>query len=103
MSTNSDSAVMRSFAKATRRVRVLAHPHQTRHAATVYQITDRLHDNRAARVSGDDISATAGAWLAEFGLHSPLVDQLAHAVVVGDWPTTHALSDRLLVDITVAA
>ena len=70
---------------------------------TVYQITDRLHDGRTARVPGNQISATVSAWLAELGAHSPLVDDLSRAVSTGDWPATHAISERLSVDIAVAA
>ena len=42
------------------------------------------------------------AWLAEVGAHSPLVDDLARAVHVGDWPTTHALGECLSVDAAIA-
>jgi hypothetical protein len=69
----------------------------------IYQITDRLHDGRTARVPGDQVGATVSAWLAELDVHSPLVDDLSRAVRAGDWPATHAIGDWLSVDVTVAA
>jgi len=42
------------------------------------------------------------AWLAEVGAHSPLVDDLARAVRVGDWPAAHALGECLSVEVAVA-
>ncbi len=72
-------------------------------AGTVYQIADRLHAGRMVRVSSDQIAATVSGWLAELGADSPLADDLARAVRVGDWPVAHALEDFLSVDVTVAA
>jgi hypothetical protein len=37
------------------------------------------------------------------GAQSPLVDDLSRAVSTGDWPATHAISERLSVDVAVAA
>ncbi|HEY5149763.1 MAG TPA: hypothetical protein VIJ23_08060 [Mycobacterium sp.] len=51
-------------------------------------------------VAAHEIAATVAAWLAELGVHSPLVDQLASAVVKGDWMTARAIADHLSVDFT---
>lgn len=75
---------------------------QHRPAPTIYQLTDRLHDGHMARVPAHQITATVGAWLAEVGAQSPLVDDLALAVRVGDWPAAYALGDCLSVDIAIA-
>ena len=72
-------------------------------ACTIYQLTDRLHDGHMARVPAHQIKATVCVWLAELGAQSPLVDDLAHAVHVGDWPAAHALSEWLSVDVAVAS
>jgi hypothetical protein len=75
---------------------------RTRHA-TVYQVTDRLHDGRALRVSSDQIASTVSGWLAELGVTSPMVDDFARAVRGGDWPAAHAFGDMFSVDVAVAA
>jgi hypothetical protein len=69
---------------------------------TIYQLTDRLHDGHVARVPVHEITATVSAWLAEVGADSPLVDHLARAVRVGDWPAAYALGECLSVDVAVA-
>ena len=69
---------------------------------TIYQLTDRLHDGHVARVADHEITATVSAWLAEVGADSPLVDDLARAVRVGDWPAAYALGECLSVDVAVA-
>lgn len=69
----------------------------------MYHLADLLHEGHAVDVPGQDIAPTLSTWLAELGAHTPLVEDLARAVCAGDWPTTHAISDRLSVDITVAA
>ena len=69
----------------------------------IYQLTDRLHDGHMARVPAHQITATVSAWLAEVGAHSPLVNDLARAVRVGDWPATHALGECLSVEAAVAS
>ena len=71
-------------------------------APTIYQLTDRLHDGHMARVPAHQITATVSAWLAEVGARSPLVDDLARAVSVGDWAATYALGDCLSVDVAIA-
>jgi hypothetical protein len=68
-----------------------------------YRVTDRLHDGRTARVPVEGVAPTVATWLAELGAHSPMVDDLVGAVRCGDWPTAHALADRLSIDIAVAA
>lgn len=68
----------------------------------IYQLTDRLHDGHMARVPVDEITATVSEWLADVGAHSPLVDDLARAVRIGDWPTAYALGEYLSVDVAVA-
>ena len=37
------------------------------------------------------------------GTHTALVDDLARAICAADWPTAYAISDRLSVDVSVAA
>jgi len=41
----------------------------------------------AFRVAAHEIATTVADWLAELGVHSPLIDQLASAVREGDWVT----------------
>lgn len=77
-----------------------SHRHKSAHVVC-YLLTDRLHDGRNAQVRADQLPRTLTAWLAELGAHSPLVDELAKAVCVGDWPTAHAVADRLSVDVDV--
>jgi hypothetical protein len=69
----------------------------------MYHVTDLLHAGHAIDVPAHDIAPTLSTWLAALGAHTSLVEELARAVRAGDWPTTHAISDRLSVDITVAA
>jgi hypothetical protein len=70
---------------------------------TTYDIVDRLHARRAARVPGNRIAATVSAWLAELDVQSPMVEDLARAARAGNWPAAHAIGDWLSVDVTVAA
>jgi hypothetical protein len=70
---------------------------------TTYDIVDRLHARRAARVPGNRIAATVSAWLAELDVQSPMVEDLARAANAGNWPAAHAISDWLSIDVTVAA
>jgi hypothetical protein len=76
---------------------------RTAQKSTVYQVADRLHQERALRVTSDEIAATVSAWLAELEVESPMVDELADAVRTGNWTAAHALEDLLSVDVTVAA
>ena len=70
---------------------------------TIYRVTDRLHEGRTVEVPCHQIVTTVSAWLAELGAHSPLVEDLARAVHVGDWPAAYAIGGYLSVDVTVAA
>jgi hypothetical protein len=70
---------------------------------TIYRVTDRLHDGRTVDVPCHQIVTTVSAWLAELGAHSPLVEDLARAVQVGDWPAAYAIGECLSVDVAVAA
>ena len=70
---------------------------------TSYDIVDRLHARRAARVPANRIAATVSAWLAELGVDSPMAEDLARAARAGNWPAVHAISDLLSVDVLVAA
>ena len=81
----------------------LHHWPQRRATTTIYQLTDRLHNRHIARVPAHQITATVSAWLAELGAHSPLVDDLARAVRVGDWPAAHALGECLSVEVAIAS
>lgn len=71
--------------------------------ATIYRVTDRLHEGRTVHVPCHEIVTTVSAWLAELGAHSPLVEDLAGAVGAGDWPAAHAIGDRLSVVVTRSA
>jgi hypothetical protein len=77
-------------------------PLQAAAAPTIYQIASRLHEQRTVRVAGDAIAPTVSAWLAEFGVQSPMVEDLARAVRGGDWPAVYAIGEHLSVDVTVA-
>jgi hypothetical protein len=69
----------------------------------IYQVIDRLHEGRSVHVPGHDIAITVSAWLAELGVHTPLVEDLARAVDAGDWPAACAIGEYLSVDVSVAA
>lgn len=75
------------------------HHHPSAHDAA-YLLTDRLHEGRRIAVSADQIPGIVSAWLAELGVGSPLVDELARAVGTANWPAAHALADQLAVDVT---
>ena len=70
---------------------------------TMYQVTDLLHEGRTVDVPCHHIAATVSTWLAELGAQTALVDDLARAICAGDWPTAYAISDRLSIDVSVAA
>ncbi len=72
-------------------------------AFSMYHVTDRLHDGRTADVPGHQIAPTVSAWLAELGVESPLVDDLARAAQAGDWPAVYAVGEHLSVEVTLAA
>jgi hypothetical protein len=69
--------------------------------ATIYQLSDRLHDGRTVHLTAEEIVTTVSAWLAELGASSPLAEDLAQAVRVGDWPKAHSLGEYLGVDVTM--
>ena len=68
-----------------------------------YQLTDRLHVGRMARVSADGIVGTLSAWLAELDASSTMVDDLARVARNGDWTAAHAIAEYLSIDVAVAA
>ena len=68
-----------------------------------FQLTDRLHVGRMARVSADGIVGTLSAWLAELDASSTMVDDLARVVRNGDWTAAHAIAEYLSIDVAVAA
>lgn len=68
--------------------------------APIYEVTDRLHEGRTVHVPCHEIGTTVSAWLAELGAQSQLVEELARAVGADDWPTAHAIGDRLSVEVT---
>jgi hypothetical protein len=75
---------------------------QSKSTTPIYQLTDRLHDGHVARVPAHQITATVSSWLAEFGAHSPLVDDLVRAVRCGDWPAAYAIGECLSLEVAIA-
>jgi hypothetical protein len=73
----------------------------TKRTVTIYQLNDRLHDGRTVRLTAEEIVTTVSGWLAELGASSPLVEDLAQAVRVADWPKAHSLGEYLSVEVTV--
>lgn len=69
---------------------------------TIYQIADRLHNQRIAQVTCDAIAVTVSAWLAELGVQSPFAEDLASAVRRGDWAAVYAIGEQLSVQVTIA-
>jgi hypothetical protein len=84
----------------TRGDRVGSHSGRRRPVTPIYQVADRLHEGCTVCVPCDEIGTTVSAWLAELGTQSQLAEELAHAVGADDWPTVHAICDRLSVDVT---
>ncbi|MDT7769180.1 MAG: hypothetical protein QOI30_2190 [Mycobacterium sp.] len=72
-------------------------------APAVYQIVNRLHEQRTVRVAGDAIAPTVSAWLAELGVESPMAEDLERAVRSGHWPAAYAIGEHLSVHVTAAA
>jgi hypothetical protein len=70
---------------------------------TMYQVTDRLHEERTVRVPCNAIGPTVSAWLAESGANSPMVEDLARGVRNGDWPAAYSVGEQLSVHVAVAA
>lgn len=94
-------AVIRAAGSSDERVDLHHHGCRRPRAVKMYQLTDRLHTEHTALVSGNEIAATVSAWLAELDAASPLVDDLAAAVQVGDWPATYTLAEKLSVEVSV--
>ena len=69
----------------------------------MYKVTDLLHEGRNVDVPCHLIATTVSTCLAELGAHTALVDDLARAICAGDWLTAYAISDRLSIDVSVAA
>ena len=69
----------------------------------IYRLTYRLRRGRTADVSLHEIATIVSGWLAELGVRSPLVEDLARAVNADDWPAAYAIGEFLSVDVTVAA
>lgn len=69
----------------------------------MYLVRDRLHEGRVANVAAAEIATTIASWLADLDVHSPLVDQLAHAARLGDWAAARAIAEHLSVDISCVA
>ncbi|BBZ76059.1 hypothetical protein MANY_13960 [Mycolicibacterium anyangense] len=67
-----------------------------------FRLTDRLHEGRTVTVTINEIAATVSDWLAELGVHSPMVDQLASALRGGNWTAVQTIADHLAVEITAA-
>ena len=92
----------KSFA-LSRRVFGVHRPAGSRRTAgplPLYQVTDVLHDGRTVNVPAPEIASTVAGWLAELGVHSPLVEELERAVRAGDWTAAYAIGELLSVDVT---
>jgi len=74
--------------------------HRSTSSTPMYQLRDRLHEDRTVHIAGSEIAGTVAAWLADLDVHSPLVEQLARAARVGDWVAARAIGERLSVDIS---
>lgn len=70
---------------------------------TLYEVTDRLHEERTVRVPFNAIGPTVSGWLAELGANSPMVEDLARAVRNGDWPAAYAVGEHLSVHVALSA
>lgn len=77
--------------------------HHTAETGPRYQVCDRLHEGRIVHVSGSEIAGTVAAWLADLGVQSPWVEQLARAVQSGDWASVRVICEHLSVDVSYAA
>jgi len=86
-----------------RHLRITGMSRRAAHRSPIYRVTQCLRDRRTVEVSAPEIATTVSAWLAEFGAASPLVEDLARAVRVGDWSAARAIGEYLSVDVTVAA
>jgi hypothetical protein len=86
-----------------RRLRITGMHRRVAQTSPIYQVTQCLRIRRRAEVSGKLIATTVSAWLAELGVDSPLVEDLAQAVRVCDWASAHAIGEYLSVDVTLAA
>lgn len=84
--------------KTTRRLTWHSHP-----ACPTYVLTDRLHRERTVLVTADEVIATVSTWLAQLGVHSPLVEDFGRTIRDGDWAGVHAIADMLSVDVTLTA
>lgn len=73
------------------------------HTSPICRVTQCLRDGRTVEVPGREIATAVSTWLAELGVDSPLVEDLAKAVHAGDWSAAHAIGEYLSVDVTVAA
>ncbi len=85
-----------------RKARPTARPTE-KPTTTMYCVTDRLHCERTVHCPGNQIAPIVAAWLAELGVHSPLVDDLARAACVGDWAAAYAVGEQLSIDVTLVA
>jgi hypothetical protein len=99
------TSFVRSFCPWLNRFPLRSRPQRSIPAAApaIYQIAYRLHEQRTVRVAGDAIAPTVSAWLAEFGVQSPMAEDLARAVRGGDWPAVYAIGEHLSVDVTVCS
>lgn len=87
----------------TRRLRITGMHRRAAQTNSIFRVTQCLRGGRTVEVPGHAIAATVSSWLAELGAVSPLVDDLARAVRLGDWPAARTIGEYLSVDVTVAA
>lgn len=75
---------------------------RTTHNTNAYVVVDLLHQGRAAKVAGPDIASVVDTWLSELDIRTSLSQELARCACAGDWPTVHALGERLSVAVCTA-
>ena len=91
------------FRLSSDRSRTKSHRGEGAAATTqMYQLRDRLR-GRTVSVSGSEIAGAVAGWLADFDVHSPLVDELARAARIGDWAAARVIGEHLSVDISCVA
>ena len=85
-----------------RRLRITGMHRRAPASIPICRITQSLRGGRTVEVPAHAVATTVSGWLAELGVVSPLVDELATAIRIGDWSAARAIGEYLSVDVTVA-